>query len=122
MPRKLGNTSTLQLTCGAADLAPENGKKGRGAPSLTTLTGQLIFLTAFETRNLCRMKVHRRSLKRSICLSLIKFINENLQPLAAHFELLDSSLQACYRIIDRIYTPLTVYPSGLVRLVHALIT
>ncbi len=60
----------------------------------------------------CRMKVHRRSFERSICLSFIKFINKNLQSLTAHFELLDPSLQACYRIIGRIHTSLTVYPSA----------
>ncbi len=55
------------------------------------------------------MKVHRWSLKRSICLALVKLVNKDLEPLAAHLELLDSSLQARYRVIDRIHTPLSAY-------------
>ncbi len=55
------------------------------------------------------MNVYRWTFKGAIRLPLVKLINQDFEPLAAHLKLLDSPLQACYRVIDRIHTSFLGY-------------
>ncbi len=81
----------------SADLPGSRHIDAHGAKSSRTsrpsvLPLQRIVLAPFKIGNLRWVKVHRRTFKRSIRLSLVKLVYEDLEPLTAHLKLLDASL------------------------------